>query len=57
MNWIFPDGDADPLYLDLLNEIHFMIGGLPETGKSTIMDGVIYTALFHSPDEVKFYLH
>lgn len=54
MNWNLPSGSADPLYQDLLDHMHFMIGGLPETGKSTIMDGVIYTALLRSPDDVKF---
>ena len=54
MNWNVPCGIEDPLYQDLLNKMHFMIGGLPETGKSTIMDGVIYTALLRSPDEAKF---
>ena len=54
MNWNLPTGNAYPLYQDLLSQIHFMIGGLHETGKSTILDGVIYTALLQSPDDVKF---
>ena len=46
-----PSGDMENLYLDMLAKPHMLIAGTTGSGKSTIIDALIYTALYNFPSE------
>lgn len=54
--WITPAGRAYDLYLDALKQPHLLIAGATGSGKSVLVNGIIYTALFRSPASVQFIL-
>lgn len=54
--WQTPGGKAHKLYLDLLQEDTVLIAGARGTGKSVIIHGMIYTALYKSPEQIGFVL-
>lgn len=54
--WITPRGCAYDLYLDALKQPHLLIAGATGSGKSVLVNGIIYTALFHSPATVQLIL-
>lgn len=54
--WITPAGRAYDLYLDALKQPHLLIAGATGSGKSVLVNGIIYTALFHSPATVQLIL-
>lgn len=54
--WTTPGGDFPALYNDMLNQIHLLIAGAAGSGKSTVVNGLIYTALYHSPATAQFVL-
>ncbi len=51
MKYVKPGGTLDSLYDDMLHQYHLMIAGQTGSGKSVAINGLIYTALYHSPLE------
>lgn len=56
MKWITPDGTIYDLYSSILEENHLLIGGATGSGKSVVLNALIYTALYKSPNDVAFVL-
>lgn len=54
--WITPKGEYHTLYKDMLAQPHLLIAGATGSGKSVIINGLIYTALYHSPATLQFIL-
>lgn len=54
--YITPAGDYSAIYEELLNQTHLLIAGATGAGKSTVVNGMIHAALFHSPAMVRFIL-
>lgn len=54
--WNTPGGTAPRLYLDILAQPHTLIAGTTGSGKSCVINGIIYTALYRSPASVRFIL-
>ena len=51
--WTTPAGEYPRLYYDILNNAHILIAGASGSGKSVVINGLIYTALYKSPASVK----
>lgn len=49
-------GQVFTLYRDMLSQPHLLIAGATGSGKSVIINGLIYTALYDSPAAVRFIL-
>lgn len=58
MPWIYttPQGEYSSLYADMLQQDHLLIAGATGSGKSVVINGLVYTALYHSPAMVQFIL-
>lgn len=56
MKWITPGGFKYSFYADLLEQSHLLVAGATGSGKSVIISGLIYTALYSSPENVGFIL-
>ena len=54
MRWKTPGGSANILLLDILEQHHTLIAGTTGSGKSVLMNGIIYTALYKAPCQVSF---
>lgn len=54
--WKTPGGKASALALDFINQNHLLIAGTTGSGKSVIINNIIYTLLYKSPKEVKLIL-
>lgn len=54
--WNTPGGVADNSILDMLKQTHLLIAGSTGSGKSVLINTLIYTALLHSPAKIKFIL-
>lgn len=54
--WKTPQGPASSLVLDFINQNHLLIAGTTGSGKSVIINNIIYTLLYKSPKEVKLIL-
>ncbi len=52
--WTTPAGAASALCVDLLKQPHVLIAGTTGSGKSVLLNSVIYTALYFAPDEKQF---
>lgn len=52
--WTTPQGDYYELYKDMLKQPHLLIAGATGSGKSVVINGIIYTALYDSPAAVQF---
>lgn len=52
--WHTPGGMAEALFLDILKQPHTLMAGTTGSGKSVLMNGVIYTALFSAPSQKQF---
>lgn len=51
-----PSGQMYTLYKDMLSQPHLLIAGATGSGKSVIINGLIYTALYDSPAAVRLIL-
>lgn len=51
-----PSGSVYTLYKDMLAQPHLLIAGATGSGKSVVINGIIYTALYDSPAAVQFIL-
>lgn len=58
MQYIYttPTGEYNTLYRDMLDQVHLLVAGATGSGKSVVVNGLIYTALYHSPAAVQFIL-
>lgn len=56
MTWQTPSGAVNQFYRSVLAQPHTLIAGATGSGKSTVINGLIYTALFLPPDECKLVL-
>ena len=56
MQYTTPKGRVYKLYLDMLKQPHLLIAGSTGSGKSVLVNGLIYTALYNSPCKVQFIL-
>lgn len=54
--WKTPQGPASRLVLDFINQTHLLIAGTTGSGKSVIINNIIYHLLYKSPKEVKLIL-
>lgn len=54
--WKTPQGKASALALDFIKQTHLLIAGTTGSGKSVIINNIIYTLLYKSPKEVKLIL-
>lgn len=54
--WKTPGGKASALALNFINQTHLLIAGTTGSGKSVIINNIIYTLLYKSPQEVKLIL-
>ena len=54
--WITPGGSAPRLCLDILAQTHVLIAGSTHSGKSVLINSVIYTALYAAPTQTQFIL-
>lgn len=51
--WTTPAGANYPFYDDLLSQKHLLIAGATGSGKSVLLNGIIYQALYSFPGEKK----
>lgn len=54
--WTTPEGKYYTLYADMLKQPHLLIAGATGSGKSVVINGILYTALYNSPAAVKLIL-
>lgn len=54
--WTTPAGAVYDLYADMLQQPHLLVAGATGSGKSVVINGIMYTALFKSPAQVQFIL-
>lgn len=54
--WTTPQGEYYSLYGDMLKQPHLLIAGATGSGKSVVINGLVYTALHDSPAAVQFIL-
>lgn len=54
--WTTPTGEYFSLYKDMLKQPHLLIAGATGSGKSVVINDLIYTALYDSPAAVQFIL-
>lgn len=51
-----PAGTYYTLYKDMLQQPHLLIAGATGSGKSVVVNGIIYTALYETPEAVQLIL-
>lgn len=54
--WRTPPGQVYSLYRDMLKQPHLLIAGATGSGKSVVINGLVYTAMYDSPAAVQFIL-
>ena len=54
MRYTTPSGTIYTLFEDMLSQKHLLIAGATGSGKSVVVNGMIYTGLHRSPDEIQF---
>lgn len=54
--WRMPGGTAAAVCLDMLKQPHLLIAGATGSGKSVLINSLIYTALYNSPNRYRFVL-
>lgn len=51
-----PSGTKYGMYIDMLKQPHLLIAGATGSGKSVLVNGIIYNALYSFPNEIQFIL-
>lgn len=54
--WRTPPRQVYSLYRDMLKQPHLLIAGATGSGKSVVINGLVYTAMYDSPAAVQFIL-
>lgn len=54
--WKTPAGDKYSFHTDLLEQQHLMIAGAKGTGKSVLLNGIVYNALYRAPGDMPGYV-
>lgn len=54
--WRTPPGQVYSLYRDMLKQPHLLIAGATGSGKSVVINGLVYTVMYDSPSAVQFIL-
>ena len=55
--WKTPGGNYSRLYMDMLSQTHLLIAGATDSGKSTVINGIIHAALTNfAPCDIGFIL-
>lgn len=54
--YIAPEGNADPLFSDMLNQVHLLIAGTTGSGKSVLISNIMDAAMHSTPNEKQFIL-
>lgn len=54
--WNIPGGTYSRLYDELLSKPHVLVAGATGSGKSIVVNGLIYTALYRTPGKARFIL-
>lgn len=54
--YVSPGGAYYKLYQDMADQPHLLIAGATGSGKSVVINGIIYTQLLHCPDRSAFVL-
>lgn len=54
--WRTPPGQVYSLYRDMLKQPHLLIAGATGSGKSVVINGLVYKAMYDSPAAVQFIL-
>lgn len=54
--WTTPAGSFSRLYSEFLEQTHLLIAGATGAGKSTVVNGMMHAAMFHSPAKIGFIL-
>ena len=54
--WTTPQGEYYSLYGDMLKQPHLLIAGATGSGKSVVINGLVYAALHDSPARVELIL-
>lgn len=54
--WFTPGGNANRLYLDMLEQCHVFISGSQTKDRDSIRNGFVYTSLYKSPVDIRFVL-
>ena len=56
IEWKTPGGNVPSVCLDMLKQPHLLIAGSTGSGKSVLINTLIYTALYKAPHRIKFIL-
>lgn len=54
--WTTPGGTVSGLCSDILEQPHLLVAGCSGSGKSVLLNGIIYTALYKDPGSLQFVL-
>lgn len=54
--YVTPSANYYTLYADMLQQTHILIAGATGSGKSVVINGIMHTALLHSPNTYEFIL-
>lgn len=54
--WTTPGGVTSELYMNMLQQPHLLIAGATGSGKSVVINGIMYNALYSPPGTVNFIL-
>lgn len=54
--WTTPAGKAYNLYINMLEQPHLLVAGATGSGKSVVINALMYTALFQLPTKIQFIL-
>lgn len=54
--WATPAGQAQNFAIDALNQAHLLVAGSTGSGKSVLINNLIYTALYKSPNDIALIL-
>lgn len=56
MNWTTPAGKVYNLFSDMSEQTHLLVAGATGSGKSVVVNGIITTLLYKTPNKVGFIL-
>jgi len=54
--WQAPAGHPDPLFSDMLHQVHLLIAGTTGSGKSVVISNILRAAMYSTPDQIQLIL-